>query len=300
LTKKKVLGRGLSSFLTDNINSIEQNSGPVFDKSTEKTIMSVPIEDLIPNPDQPRKEFDQSDLKELSATIKEKGILQPLLVVRDGNYRYKIVAGERRWRAAQLAQIHEVPIIVKDLTNEEIIEIAIIENVQRAQLSPLEEAESYLNLSEKFKYKHEYISKIIGKSRPYVSNLIRLMSLPDEVKKCIRSGSLSSGHARALLNAEDPVGLSRLIVKKGLSVRQTEFLAKRQNRDDKGQDKLKSLPTEKDPDTIELERSLTALLRIPITISYDRKKKSGKVHISYGNIEELDLICGILKSCNND
>jgi ParB family chromosome partitioning protein len=300
LTKKKVLGRGLSSFLTDNINSIEQNSGPVFDKSTEKTIMSVPIEDLIPNPDQPRKEFDQSDLKELSATIKEKGILQPLLVVRDGNYRYKIVAGERRWRAAQLAQIHEVPIIVKDLTNEEIIEIAIIENVQRAQLSPLEEAESYLNLSEKFKYKHEYISKIIGKSRPYVSNLIRLMSLPDEVKKCIRSGSLSSGHARALLNAEDPVGLSRLIVKKGLSVRQTEFLAKRQNRDDKGQDKLKSLPTEKDPDTIELERSLTALLRIPITISYDRKKKSGKVHISYGSIEELDLICGILKSCNND
>ena len=300
MTKKKVLGRGLSSFLTDNINSIEQNSGPVFDKSTEKTIMSVPIEDLIPNPDQPRKKFDQSDLKELSDTIKEKGILQPLLVVRDGNYRYKIVAGERRWRAAQLAQIHEVPIIVKDLTNEEIIEIAIIENVQRAQLSPLEEAESYLNLSEKFKYKHEYISKIIGKSRPYVSNLIRLMSLPDEVKKCIRSGSLSSGHARALLNAEDPVGLSRLIVKKGLSVRQTEFLAKRKNRDDKGQDKLKSLPTEKDPDTIELERSLTALLRIPITISYDRKKKSGKVHISYGSIEELDLICGILKSCNND
>ena len=300
MTKKKVLGRGLSSFLTDNINSIEQNSGPVFDKSTEKTIMSVPIEDLTPNPDQPRKKFDQIDLKELSATIKEKGILQPLLVVRDGNYRYKIVAGERRWRAAQLAQIHEVPIIVKDLTNEEIIEIAIIENVQRAQLSPLEEAESYLNLSEKFKYKHEYISKIIGKSRPYVSNLIRLMSLPDEVKKCIRSGSLSSGHARALLNAEDPVGLSRLIVKKGLSVRQTEFLAKRQNRDDKGQDKLKSLPTEKDPDTIELERSLTALLRIPITISYDRKKKSGKVHISYGSIEELDLICGILKSCNND
>ena len=300
MTKKKVLGRGLSSFLTDNINSIEQNSGPVFDKSTEKTIMSVPIEDLIPNPDQPRKKFDQSDLKELSATIKEKGILQPLLVVRDGNYRYKIVAGERRWRAAQLAQIHEVPIIVKDLTNEEIIEIAIIENVQRAQLSPLEEAESYSNLSEKFKYKHEYISKIIGKSRPYVSNLIRLMSLPDEVKKCIRSGSLSSGHARALLNAEDPVGLSRLIVKKGLSVRQTEFLAKRQNRDDKGQEKLKSLPTEKDPDTIELERSLTARLRIPITISYDRKKKSGKVHISYGSIEELDLICGILKSCNND
>ena len=300
MTKKKVLGRGLSSFLTDNINSIEQNSGPVFAKSTEKTIMSVPIEDLIPNPDQPRKKFDQSDLKELSATIKEKGILQPLLVVRDGNYRYKIVAGERRWRAAQLAQLHEVPIIVKALTNEEIIAIAIIENVQRAQLSPLEEAESYLNLSEKFKYKHEYISKIIGKSRPYVSNLIRLMSLPDEVKKCIRSGSLSSGHARALLNAEDPVGLSRLIVKKGLSVRQTEFLAKRQNRDDKGQDKLKSLPTEKDPDTIELERSLTALLRIPVTISYDKKKKSGKVHISYGSIEELDLICGILKSCNND
>ena len=300
MVKKKVLGRGLSSFLTDNINSTEKKNGPDFDESTEKTIISVPIEDLVPNPDQPRKKFDQNDLKDLSDTIKDKGILQPLIVVRDDNYRYKIVAGERRWRAAQLAQIHEVPVIVKDLTSEEIIEVAIIENVQRAQLGPLEEAESYLNLSEKFKYKHEYISKIIGKSRPYVSNLIRLMSLPEEVKKCIRTGALSSGHARALLNSEDPVGLSRLILKKGLSVRQTEFLSKRQNRDDRSRDKLRSLSTEKDPDTIDLERSLTALLRIPVTISYDKKKKSGKVHISYGSIEELDLICGILKSKKND
>ena len=300
MTKKKVLGRGLSSFLTDNIKSFEDNNRPDFEKSTEKTITSVPIEDLIPNPDQPRKKFEQSDLQNLSDTIKDKGILQPLLVVRDGNYRYKIVAGERRWRAAQLAQIHEVPVIVKDLTSEEIIEIAIIENVQRAQLSPLEEAESYSNLSEKFKYKHEYISKIIGKSRPYVSNLIRLLSLPEEVKRYIRSGSLSSGHARALLNSENPVGLSRLIIKKGLSVRQTEFLAKRKNGEDRSKDKLKSLLTEKDPDTIDLERSLTALLRIPVTISYDKKKKSGKVHISYRSIEELDLICGILKSQKNN
>ena len=300
MVKKKVLGRGLSSFLTENINSIEEKNSPNFDESTEKTITFVPIEDLVPNPDQPRKKFDQSDLKDLSETIKDKGILQPLLAVRDGNNRYKIVAGERRWRAAQLAQIHEVPVIVKDLTSEEIIEVAIIENVQRAQLGPLEEADSYLNLSEKFKYKHEYISKIIGKSRPYVSNLIRLMSLPEEIKKFIRSGALSSGHARALLNSEAPVGLSRLILKKGLSVRQTEFLSKRQNRDDRSRDKLRSLSTEKDPDTIDLERSLTALLRIPVTISYDKKKKSGKVHISYGSIEELDLICGILKSKKND
>ena len=300
MVKKKVLGRGLSSFLTENINSIEEKNSPNFDESTEKTITFVPIEDLVPNPDQPRKKFDQNDLKDLSDTIKDKGILQPLIVVRDDNYRYKIVAGERRWRAAQLAQIHEVPVIVKDLTSEEIIEVAIIENVQRAQLGPLEEAESYLNLSEKFKYKHEYISKIVGKSRPYVSNLIRLMSLPEEVKKCIRSGELSSGHARALLNSEDPVGLSRLILKKGLSVRQTEFLSRRQNRDDKSRDKLRSLSTKKDPDTIDLERSLTALLRTAVTISFDRKKKSGKVHISYGSIEELDLICGILKSKKND
>ncbi len=300
MVKKKVLGRGLSSFLTDNINSNENKNSVDVDESIEKTIVYVPVEDLVPNPDQPRKKFDQGDLKDLSDTVKDKGILQPLLVVKDGNYRYKIVAGERRWRAAQLAQIHEVPVIVKDLTSEEIIEIAIIENVQRAQLGPLEEAESYLNLSEKFKYKHEYISKIIGKSRPYVSNLIRLMSLPEEVKKCIRSGNLSSGHARALLNSEDPVGLSRLIVKKGLSVRQTEFLVKSQNRDDRSEDNPKSLSTGKDPDTLDLERSLTALLRVPINISYDRKKKSGKVHISYGNIEELDLICGILKSKQND
>ena len=296
MNKKKALGRGLSSFLSDNIKDINLNQIQKENHSKELGVIIIPIENIKPNPNQPRKYFNSEDLNELSETIKDKGILQPLIVVKEGLSEYKIVAGERRWRAAQLARLHEVPAIVKDLTSEEIIEIAIIENVQRSELSPLEEAEGYLNLVEKFKYKHEKIAKIVGKSRPYISNSIRLLSLPKEVMNHIKKGNISSGHARALLNCKDPIALSRLIVRKGLSVRQTEILAKKQKVDFNKVGDKDWFSIVKDPDILDLEKSLTAHIKFSINILYVKKNQSGKVQISYKNLEELDTICEILKS----
>ncbi len=298
MSKKKALGRGLSSFLSDNIESLNTDKIKEEKKPKESDVILVPIENLKPNPNQPRKHFNPENLRELSGTIEEKGILQPLIVVKEGLSEYKIVAGERRWRAAQLARLHEIPVIVKELSPKEIIEIAIIENVQRAELSPLEEAEGYLNLVENFKYKHEDIAKIVGKSRPYISNAIRILALPEEVIGYIRTKVLSSGHARALLNSKDPISLSRLVVKKGLSVRQTELLAKRQKVGTIDLDEKENHSSLKDPDTLDLERTLTAHLNIPIRISYNKVKKSGKVQVLYRNLEELDTICNILKSKN--
>ena len=179
MKKKKALGRGLSSFISEDefINSSENNI------KTDQ--LYLPIEYIKPNPDQPRKIFDTDELKELASTINQKGILQPLIVTQKNDKYYEIVAGERRWRAAQLAQIHEIPVIIKSFSDKEIIEIAIIENVQRSELKPLEEAEGYLKLVNDYSYSHEKVSKLVGKSRPYVSNSIRILSLPIEVKKLI-------------------------------------------------------------------------------------------------------------------
>ena len=296
LIKKKALGRGLSSLLSDNLGSTSSDKDEKDGRLDLTGGVVLPIENLKPNPNQPRKKFDPEDLKELSETIRDKGILQPLIVVKGSDKEYEIVAGERRWRAAQLANLHEVPVIVKKLNAEEIIEIAIIENVQRAELSPLEEAAGYMKLAEKFNYKHEKIAKMVGKSRPYISNTIRLLSLPKEVMDYVRNGHISSGHARAILNSNDPISLSRLVVKKGLSVRQTEFFAKRQKLGIEDLQKKEWGSLVKDPDTVELERSLTAYIKLTTKIFHDKKKKSGKVHILYRNLEELDTICDILKA----
>ena len=286
MKKKKALGRGLSSFISEDefINSGENN--------IKNDQLYLPIEYIKPNPDQPRKIFDTDELKELASTINQKGILQPLIVTQKNDKYYEIVAGERRWRAAQLAQIHEIPVIIKSLSDKEIIEIAIIENVQRSELKPLEEAEGYLKLVNDYNYSHERVSNLVGKSRPYVSNSIRILSLPMEVKKLIKTGFLTSGHARALLNCNDAVSLSNLIVKKGLSVRQTELLAKR--------DKIeiankKDVLIKKDLDTKLLEDELTAHLKFKVNIHADKKKNKGKINIQYNDNEELQTICEILK-----
>ena len=286
MKKKKALGRGLSSFISEDefINSGENNI------KTDQ--LYLPIEYIKPNPDQPRKIFDTDELKELASTINQRGILQPLIVTQKSNKYYEIVAGERRWRAAQLAQIHEIPVIIKSLSDKEKIEIAIIENVQRSELKPLEEAEGYLKLVNDYSYSHEKVSKLVGKSRPYVSNSIRILSLPIEVKKLIKTGFLTFGHARALLNCNDAVSLSNLIVKKGLSVRQTELLAKR--------DKIeiankKAVQIKKDLDTKLLEDELTAHLKFKVNIHADKKNNKGKINIQYNDNEELQTICEILK-----
>ena len=295
MNKKQALGRGLSSFLSDNNEDLNPNENQIQSNLSKTGELFVPIENLRPNPNQPRKDFNPDELRKLSETIKDKGILQPLIVVKHSKSEYMIVAGERRWRAAQMAGLHEVPVIIKELTPKEIAEIAIIENVQRTELSPLEEAEGYLKLAEEFRYKHDQIAKIVGKSRPYISNAIRILSLPQEVMGYVKNGELSAGHARAILNFQDPLFLARLVIKKGLSVRQTELFAKRQkiNTDEK---EIKVGSFSKDPDTVDLERSLTAQISFPTRIAHDKKKNSGKVYISYKNLEELDAICDILRT----
>ena len=192
MIKKKALGRGLSSLLSDNLGSISPHDDKKDGRLDLTEGVILPIENLKPNPNQPRKKFDPQDLKQLSETIKDKGILQPLIVVKGSDKEYEIVAGERRWRAAQLANLHEIPVLVKKLTAEEIIEISIIENVQRAELTSLEEAAGYMKLAEHFNYKQEKIAKMVGKSRPYISNTIRLLSLPKEVMDYVRNGNILS------------------------------------------------------------------------------------------------------------
>ena len=285
MKKKKVLGRGLSSFISDEEVLINNEN------NTNSDQLYLPIEYIKPSPDQPRKYFNSEELQELAKTISDKGILQPLLVIKKSYDNYIIVAGERRWRAAQLAQIHEIPVIVKNLSNQEVIEIAIIENVQRSELKPLEEAEGYFRLVEEFDYSHEKISNLIGKSRPYISNLIRLLSLPIEVKNLIKTGDLTSGHARTLLNCDDPIHLARLVVKKGLSVRQTELLTKRKKIETV---EKKPILNKKDLNTKELEDRLTAHLKLKVKILCDNKKKSGKVNILFKDNQELEKICNIL------
>ena len=286
MKKKKVLGRGLSSFISDDEVLINNENSKNSDQ------LYLPIEYIKPNPDQPRKYFNSEELKELARTISDKGILQPLLVIKKNDDNYIIVAGERRWRAAQLAQIHEIPVIVKNLSNQEVIEIAIIENIQRSELKPLEEADGYFRLVQEFDYSHEKISNLVGKSRPYISNLIRLLSLPVEVKNLIKTGDLTSGHARSLLNCDDPINLAYLVVKKGLSVRQTELLTKRKKIETF---EKKPILIKKDINTKELEDTLTAHLKFKVKILCDSKKKSGKVHILFNDNHELEKICNILK-----
>ena len=287
MKKKKALGRGLSSFISENDLQINRKNNEDLEQ------VYIPIEYIKPNPDQPRKYFNIEELKELAETISLKGILQPLLVIKKSINNYTIVAGERRWRAAQIAQQHEVPVIIKNLTDQEIIEIAIIENVQRSELRPLEEAEGYMRLVKDYGYSHEKISNLVGKSRPYISNSIRILSLPVEIKKLIYNGDLTSGHARTLLNCEDPISLSNLIVKKGLSVRQAELLAKRK----KFESSIKKLSSiKKDLNTRELEENLTAHLKFKVNIIFDKKTKSGKINIHFNNNDELEQICAILRN----
>ena len=286
MKKKKVLGRGLSSFISDDEVLINNENSKNSDQ------LYLPIEYIKPNPDQPRKYFNSEELQELAKTISDKGILQPLLVIKKSNDNYIIVAGERRWRAAQLAQIHDIPVIVKNLSNQELIEIAIIENIQRSELKPLEEADGYFRLVQEFDYSHEKISNLVGKSRPYISNLIRLLSLPVEVKNLIKTGDLTSGHARSLLNCDDAISIAHLVVKKGLSVRQTELLTKRKKIETI---EKKPILNKKDLNTKELEDTLTAHLKFKVKILSDNKKKSGKVNILFNDNQELEKICNILK-----
>ena len=253
---------------------------------------AVGIDRISPNPGQPRRAFADSALDELAASVREKGIIQPLILRRDPSDpdRYEIVAGERRWRAAQRAQLHEVPAIVRDLDDAEVLEIAIVENIQRADLNAMEEAAGYRQLMDRFGHTQEALSRALGKSRSHVANLLRLLALPDAVQELVRKGELSAGHARALVTAADPEALARRIIDRGLSVRQAEALAQ-EGRDGDGSRPRGRRRAEKDADTRAAERDLAAALGMKVSIDHVADGEAGSVTVRYGSLDQFDELC---------
>ena len=296
--KTRGLGRGLSALMAD--------VAPQEDRAAEsgqprKSDFLVAIEKVFPNPHQPRRRFENAQLEDLAASIREKGVIQPLIVRRRemAEGTFEIVAGERRWRAAQMAQLHELPVLVRDFNDTEVLEIAIIENIQRADLNPVEEAVGYKQLMEKFGHTQEKLSAVLGKSRSHIANLVRLLQLPEEVQAYLREGQLSAGHARALITSPDPVSLARKVIEAGLSVRETERLAKAQDQSaetkDASQTKTRQ-PKDKDADTRALEADLSANLGMKVSIQHDNGQESGLISIRYASLDELDELCQKLGS----
>ena len=285
---KRGLGRGLSALMAD----VTENPGTSAERPKDAD-RTLPIERIEPNPDQPRRDFDRGLLEDLASSIKEKGIIQPLIVrvsPRDER-RYEIVAGERRWRAAQMAQLHEVPVLVREFDDTEVLEVAIIENIQRADLNPVEEAAGYSQLMERFGHTQEKLATALGKSRSHIANLMRLLNLPNEVQAFLRDGSLSAGHARALVTADDPVSLAKHIIKNGLSVRDAEKLAK-SSHNAKIKNKVASpRSSEKDADTVALEGDLSASLGMKVSLMHKTGQEGGQLTITYGSFEQLDELC---------
>ena len=298
---KKSLGRGLSSLLSEtqiDLNN-DQDMNFVEDPSNikrSKTLSLIPIEKIQPNTNQPRKTFSEEELTELKNSIESKGLLQPIIVREKGGY-YEIVAGERRWRAAQLAQLHEIPALIKELTDIEVLEIAIIENIQRSNLNPYEEALGYKQLLEKFNYTQEELASNLGKSRVYITNLTRLLNLPDSVLKFLKDGKLTAGHARALIGVDKALEIAKSIVKNELSVRETERLVKEFSKKNL---KSKSTLKAKDADTQMLESELSAELGFPVSISHNEGEKRGRLVFNYRNLEDLDRVINIILKKTSD
>ena len=281
--KTRGLGRGLSALLGDedeDYASLERL----------RAAKEVPIEFLQPNPQQPRRRFGDDTLASLVESVREHGILQPILVRRlpDRENRYEIVAGERRWRAAQEAKLHQVPVMIRDFGEAARVEVALVENIQREDLTAIEEAEAYRHLTDEFGHTQEKLAQAVGKSRSHIANSLRLLALPDAVKGMLEDGSLTAGHARALLTAAEPAALARVIVAKGLNVRQAERLAR-----GLGEKTAKVAPA-KDVNTAALEADLTAALGLKVNIqsrTVRGQPKGGVVRIAYGTLEQLDEVC---------
>lgn len=287
--KKTGLGRGLSALMADVTTEVRSEAV----EASRILDQHIAIDKIYPNPDQPRRMFVQDDLEDLAASIREKGIIQPLILRNNPNKSgsYEIVAGERRWRAAQIAQLHEVPAIIRDYTDTETLEIAIIENIQRSDLNSIEEAAGYRELMDRFGHTQEKLAGALGKSRSHIANLLRLLSLPESVQNLLRENKLTAGHARTLITANNPEGLAKIIINRGLSVRDAEKLVKQE-----GIQKV-SKPSKKvvkDADTRQLEDDLSASLKMKVSINHKPKGQSGTVTISYKDFDDLDKICGRL------
>ena len=285
--RQRGLGRGLSALLGENV----AESAPVDGGAQPTGVRAVPIESLKPNPDQPRKYFSAENLEELTASIRDKGVLQPILVRpqpgEDG--MWQIIAGERRWRAAQAARLKTVPIIERAMDDVEVMEVAIIENVQRADLNPVEEAMAYGSLMSRFGRTQDALAGVVGKSRSHVANTIRLLQLPDSVLDHVMENRLSAGHARALITAPNPEALAEQVLAKGLNVRQTEALARRAAEGPKPSKAKPALSGEGTADVAALEQDLADALGLKVLLA--DKGGKGEITIKYGSLEQLDDLC---------
>ncbi|QUD86642.1 ParB/RepB/Spo0J family partition protein [Phenylobacterium montanum] len=286
---RRGLGRGLSALLDEQAEAAVSGEGA----APQAGVREVPIELLHRNPDQPRRDFVEADIEELAASIREKGVLQPILVrpMPDSAGEYQIVAGERRWRAAQKAGLYQMPVVVRELDDLAALEIAIIENVQRADLNAVEEAMGYKALMERFGRTQDAVAQNVGKSRSHVANALRLLSLPEAVQLELRAGRLTSGHARALITAPDPAGLAREVIARGLNVRETESLARKaQGGEARPRNAAKpAVAAPKDADTRALEEDLADILGLDVEI-IDRGG-AGELRIAYATLEQLDDLC---------
>lgn len=286
--EKRGLGRGLSALMAD-----VHLAGPDQASTPRRAEQHLPIDKLEPNPQQPRLDFKREDLESLADSIRQKGVIQPLIVRRKpGRDVYEIVAGERRWRAAQLAQLHEVPVVVRDLNDTEVLEVAIIENIQRADLNAIEEALGFRQLMTRFGHTQEKLAEALSKSRSHVANLLRLLTLPAEVQDMVRDGSISAGHARALIGSQKAAELAAQIVSRGLSVRDVERLMKDQAAPKSA--KRAATAPERDADTRALEADLAAGLKMPVRINHSAGGESGQLVISYQSLDDLDRLCQLL------
>ena len=288
-TRQRGLGKGLAALLGETMEPAATGARP-------GALLSIPIEHLAPHPDQPRQHFDEAEIESLAASIREKGVVQPLVVRpgpgADDGAPYEIVAGERRWRAAQRAGLHELPAVVRALSDSESIEIALVENLQRRDLNPLEEATAYRRLIRDFDHRQEDVASALGKSRSHVANTVRLLDLPEAVKALVQDGTLSAGHGRALLAAGDPAALAETVVRLRLTVRQTEALVRRA-----GEARTREpRPRTADPNVKALQDDLSRALGLKVTIAPAKRGDGGRMTIAYNQPEQLDALIGRLRA----
>ncbi|MHA6324429.1 ParB/RepB/Spo0J family partition protein [Roseivivax sp. CAU 1753] len=294
--ERRGLGRGLSALMADVEPQVATDPSTGNSRSPDRMI---PIDRIVPNPDQPRRSFTEDQLAELADSIRAKGVIQPIIVREkpESDGRFEIVAGERRWRAAQMAQLHEMPVLVRTFTDTEVLEVAIIENIQRADLNAIEEAAGYRQLMFKFGHTQEKLAEALGKSRSHIANLMRLLNLPDDVQSYVTEGKLSAGHARALITATDPSELAKRVLSRNLSVRDTEKLAKSEaTRTERRTVRKDGMGIEKDADTRALESDLSAALGMKVTINHKPGAEAGQLTVSYDTLEQLDALCGMLSA----
>ncbi len=290
--KNRGLGRGLSALLGDQDTNSPRTGAEAAEARAAEPVRGLeqPIELLVRNPDQPRRTFIEADIDELAASIREKGILQPILVRPAPGQagHYQIVAGERRWRAAQKAGLHTVPVIVRELDDLDVLEIGIIENVQRADLNPIEEARGYKVLQDRFGRTQDALAQVVGKSRPHIANTLRLLALPEGIQDHVLHGRLSAGHARALITSENAEALADEVIAKGLSVRQTEALVREAQSGPKAPAAPKARP-QQNADTLSLEQDLQEALGLNVRL--DDRGGKGELRLSYASLEQLDELC---------